>query len=178
MPSVSLNGKNALHVFVYGTLRQGEINDIALAAARHGLAAPQFVGHASVPGALYDFGDWPGLLPGRHENDGESLSTTSTMAASVGDESDSDSAHALAVNGDVYLIDPALLPILDAIEGIRDDGREAFYRDECAVSLDRRQLCCLYYPVDASSVEGRQRIECGDWVAHRHRRDRVASASG
>lgn len=36
--------------------------------------------------------------------------------------------------GDIFRIDRALLPILDEIEGIRLDGREAFYRDEVDVA--------------------------------------------
>lgn len=44
------------HVFVYGTLRRGEMNDI------HRLQpAPRFVGMAQVRGTLYDLGAYPGL---------------------------------------------------------------------------------------------------------------------
>ena len=51
------------HVFVYGTLRQGEARDI-----NRLLPAPRPVGRASVPGLLYHLGAYPGLVlgaPGR-----------------------------------------------------------------------------------------------------------------
>jgi gamma-glutamylcyclotransferase (GGCT)/AIG2-like uncharacterized protein YtfP len=43
-------------VFVYGTLRAGEINDISEAAARHDIAEPTLIGTATVRGRLFDFG--------------------------------------------------------------------------------------------------------------------------
>lgn len=46
-----------VHVFVYGTLRTGEANDI------HRLAPPpRFVGFAVVEGELFDFGRHPGIV--------------------------------------------------------------------------------------------------------------------
>jgi len=51
------------HVFVYGTLRQGEERDINCL-----LPAPRWVGFACVPGVLYHLGAYPGLVlgaPGR-----------------------------------------------------------------------------------------------------------------
>lgn len=51
------------HVFVYGTLRRGELRDINRLQP-----APRWVGPASVPGVLHDLGAYPGLLlggPGR-----------------------------------------------------------------------------------------------------------------
>ena len=50
------------HVFVYGTLRAGEANDISVAAARNGIAAPTLVGTASLRGRLFDFGSYPGMV--------------------------------------------------------------------------------------------------------------------
>ena len=47
------------HVFVYGTLRRGEVRDINRLQP-----APAFVGMASVQGVLYDLGSYPGLLLG------------------------------------------------------------------------------------------------------------------
>ena len=46
------------HVFVYGTLREGEVRDI-----NRLLPAPRRLGTARVPGALYHLGEYPGLLP-------------------------------------------------------------------------------------------------------------------
>lgn len=47
------------HVFVYGTLRRGEVNDIN---RRH--PAPNFLGLARIRGALYDLGPYPGAILG------------------------------------------------------------------------------------------------------------------
>ena len=47
------------HVFVYGTLRRGERNDIA----RY-WPLPQFVGMSSIEGCLYDLGAYPGIVLG------------------------------------------------------------------------------------------------------------------
>ena len=47
------------HVFVYGTLRRGDVRDIT-----HLQPPPVFVGMASVQGVLYNLGDYPGLLLG------------------------------------------------------------------------------------------------------------------
>jgi gamma-glutamylcyclotransferase (GGCT)/AIG2-like uncharacterized protein YtfP len=51
------------YVFVYGTLRRGEANDITRL-----LPAPIHVGQASVAGVMYDLGAYPGvrLGPGGH----------------------------------------------------------------------------------------------------------------
>lgn len=48
-----------LHVFVYGTLRRGEANDINRLQP-----APQFLGMARIRGALYDLGSYPGVILG------------------------------------------------------------------------------------------------------------------
>jgi gamma-glutamylcyclotransferase (GGCT)/AIG2-like uncharacterized protein YtfP len=47
------------HVFVYGTLRRGDVRDITRLQP-----APQFIGSGSVAGVLYDLGPYPGLLLG------------------------------------------------------------------------------------------------------------------
>ncbi|MES2955128.1 MAG: gamma-glutamylcyclotransferase family protein [Pseudomonadota bacterium] len=46
-------------VFVYGTLRRGDVRDITRLQP-----APQFAGTASVGGVLYDLGPYPGLRLG------------------------------------------------------------------------------------------------------------------
>jgi len=48
-----------LHVFVYGTLRRGEANDINRLQP-----APHYLGQARIRGALYDLGSYPGVILG------------------------------------------------------------------------------------------------------------------
>jgi gamma-glutamylcyclotransferase (GGCT)/AIG2-like uncharacterized protein YtfP len=133
------------YVFVYGTLRRGEINDLARAAARAGLPIPEYVGVASVAGRLYDFGDWPGLLP--------------------------DPAGA-AVTGDVYRIDPALLPVMDAIEEYEPQRSSCFVRRQVRLSVAGRELDCHYYPIDPAHIGDAVYTDATDWVSHRRQRGR------
>jgi gamma-glutamylcyclotransferase (GGCT)/AIG2-like uncharacterized protein YtfP len=132
------------YVFVYGTLRAGEVNDINRAAERHGIAPPQCIGAAHVNGLLFDFGAYPGL---------------------VIDE------EAGLVRGDVYRIEDALVPVLDEIEDVYPgvEGLFRAHRLHIEVELDGRrdQVDCMIYPVASGAVLGRPRIEGGDWVAHR-----------
>jgi gamma-glutamylcyclotransferase (GGCT)/AIG2-like uncharacterized protein YtfP len=50
-----------LYVFVYGTLRRGQSNDITLLAP-----PPVWVGTACVKGQLYHLGRYPGIILGGH----------------------------------------------------------------------------------------------------------------
>lgn len=72
-----------LNVFVYGTLRAGEANDIHAASPCRGIAAPELIGITTVRGRLFDFGKFPGMVL---QPDG------------------------VPVVGEVYAIDDALLP--------------------------------------------------------------------
>jgi gamma-glutamylcyclotransferase (GGCT)/AIG2-like uncharacterized protein YtfP len=134
------------HVFVYGTLRAGEANDIHLAASRHGIADPALMGIGHVNGRLYDFGSYPGLVldPG-----------------------------ADPVRGDIYRIDAALIPVLDEIEEVFPGVEGLFRSARIDVSLnhdgDEQVIDCLIYPVGENAVAGLTRIEQGDWVAYRQR---------
>ncbi|MES2975961.1 MAG: gamma-glutamylcyclotransferase family protein [Pseudomonadota bacterium] len=47
------------HVFVYGTLRRGEVNDITKLSP-----APRYVGTGMTTGTLYQMGWYPGLVLG------------------------------------------------------------------------------------------------------------------
>ncbi|GLU31652.1 gamma-glutamylcyclotransferase family protein [Trinickia caryophylli] len=136
------------HVFVYGTLREGEINDIGLAAARHAIPAPRLIGAAFVNGRLYDFGRYPGLVP---------------------------DAGAGAVRGDIYEIEDALVPVLDEIEEVYPGVDGLFKSREIEVGVAGRRLSCLFYPVGPESVAGLARIDEGDWVAYRRERDAAPS---
>jgi gamma-glutamylcyclotransferase (GGCT)/AIG2-like uncharacterized protein YtfP len=128
------------HVFVYGTLRRGEINDLAVAAARRGLPPPVHVGGASVRGTLYDFGDWPGLVA---------------------------DAAGPAVAGDVYRVEEALVSLMDEIEEVDPAGGSCFVRRTIQVEVAGGPLECWYYPIDPAHIGGAIRIAHTDWVAYR-----------
>jgi gamma-glutamylcyclotransferase (GGCT)/AIG2-like uncharacterized protein YtfP len=136
------------HVFVYGTLRAGESNDINRAAERSGIARPALIGAAYVRGRLFDFGNYPGL---------------------VLDEG------AAPVRGDVYQIEDALVPVLDEIEEVYPGVAGLFcsHRLHVRVALQdtHSDVICLMYPVSDSAVVGLPLIPNGDWVEHRARRD-------
>ena len=131
---------NAIHVFVYGTLRAGEANDLHVAAAKRGIPEPELLGTAMLHGRLYDFGAYPGLV----------LDPTGT-----------------AVRGDVYRIDAALVPVLDEIEEVYPGGDALFLREKHAVMLGSEPIECIVYPVSPSHIAGRPVITGGDWVAYR-----------
>lgn len=134
-------------VFVYGTLRAGEVNDLNTAAARHGIAAPRCLGSGTVAGRLYDFGSYPGLV--------------------------ADGA-AGAVLGDIYEVDEALVPVLDEIEEVYPGQATLFVRTTMPVARPGgAPLDCLIYPVDAAAAAALPRIENGDWVAYRRARDQA-----
>jgi gamma-glutamylcyclotransferase (GGCT)/AIG2-like uncharacterized protein YtfP len=130
-------------VFVYGTLRAGEINDIGVAALRHGLDAPRLLGRATLRGQLFDFGAYPGLVP---DEAGE------------------------PVVGDVYEIVPRLVAVLDEIEEVYPGVEGLFVARETTIEVDGAPLVCRYYPVTRDAVAGLPRIVPGDWVAYRRAR--------
>ena len=103
-----------LNMFVYGTLRRGEANDIQDVSARHGLAAPRFVGTATICGRLHDFGRFPGLVV---------------------------SSTGVPVLGEVYEIADELRAILDEIERAYPEDDTLF--DSQAVELEVGGRTCL-----------------------------------
>ncbi|SDB97716.1 gamma-glutamylcyclotransferase family protein [Paraburkholderia lycopersici] len=133
------------YVFVYGTLRAGEINDINLAADRHAIARPRHLGLTKLAGRLFDFGTYPGMVA--QAADGQST-----------------------VTGDVYEIDDALLPVLDEIEQVYPGVDGLFVSGQVNVEVQGERVACLYYPVAPAAAAGRPEIEGGDWVAHRRAR--------
>lgn len=135
-------------VFVYGTLRAGEVNDLNAAARRHGIAAPTLLGMGTVAGRLYDFGTYPGLV----------------LDAGGG-----------PVAGDIYDIAEALLPVLDEIEEVYPGQATLFVREEQHVLLNGQPVACLLYPVADAAVATLPRIDGGDWVAYRRARDHTAA---
>lgn len=134
------------NVFVYGTLRAGEPNDIRHAAASNGLTEPRLIGVTAVRGRLYDFGNYPGL---------------------VLDEAGG------PVIGDIYEIDSELVAVLDEIERAYPGIDGLFVGREITFDVAGEQVMCLYYPVAESAIQGKPQITSGDWVAYR--RSRVAN---
>ncbi|WP_028224673.1 gamma-glutamylcyclotransferase family protein [Paraburkholderia ferrariae] len=128
------------YVFVYGTLRAGEINDIHAAAERYAIARPRLVGRATVAGRLFDFGRYPGMVA---------------------------DAGASGVVGEVYEIDDALVAVLDEIEQVYPGVDGLFMAKQVSVEVDGQHVACLFYPVAHEAVHGRPEIRGGDWIAHR-----------
>lgn len=130
------------HVFVYGTLRQGEQRDI-----QRMKPAPHWVGRASVLGTLYDLGSYPGLVPARLDEAGQ-------------------------VHGEVYAICAALECQLDDIEEVGQQQSGEYCKQELVVNLERAagehpQLRCLIYVIDSARSAGLTAIASGDWVQYR-----------
>jgi gamma-glutamylcyclotransferase (GGCT)/AIG2-like uncharacterized protein YtfP len=134
----------SIYVFVYGTLRAGEINDLARAAARRGLPPASHVGAASVPGMLVDYGDWPGLIP---VDDGR------------------------RVRGDVFRVGPALLALMDEIEEYEPGKPCCFVRRTVCARLEGPGepllLHCEYYPIDPAWRATAVDVAGDDWIVHR-----------
>ncbi|MDR5804684.1 MULTISPECIES: gamma-glutamylcyclotransferase [unclassified Caballeronia] len=130
------------YVFVYGTLRAGEANDINRAAERHDLATPEYLGAAHVRGHLFDFGAYPGLVL--------------------------DDDTGAPIRGDIFRIEESLVPVLDEIEEVYPgvEGLFRSHRMHVEVELDgtRTRIDCLMYPVSAQSVAGLPKISSGDWL--------------
>ena len=132
-----------LYVFVYGSLRQGEINDLAEAAARRACAAPVWVGTGHVAGRLYDLGDYPPLVAGEPGR----------------------------VRGDVYAVDEDLLAVMDEIEEYAPGSDSLYLREAVEVEVEGRLLACHYYPVLAHRLGGAAAVPEEDWIDYRRARD-------
>lgn len=122
-------------VFIYGTLRRGERNDITQLKPE-----PCYVGHAALAGTLYHLGAYPGLL----------LAGANSAATDV--------------VGEVYAIAPALEARLDEIEGILPQGGGEYAKRECLVELAGQLIACLVYEINPERLHGRPVIADGDWV--------------
>ena len=130
------------HVFVYGTLRQGEQRDI-----RRMKPVPHWVGRASILGTLYDLGSYPGLVPGCPGEAGP-------------------------VHGEVYAISAELERQVDEIEEVGPQQSGEYLKQELMVNLDsvavaQHPLRCLVYVIDSARSVGLNAIVGGDWAQHR-----------
>lgn len=125
---------------MYGSL----LPPLAPAELHGSLAALRPLGRATLRGALYDLGEYPGAVP--------------------------DAASASWIEGEVFELprDPALLARLDAYEEFAPEQpeRSPFARVRCRVALARGgELECWVYAW-RRDPRGTPRIASGDWRAH------------
>lgn len=129
------------YLFVYGTLRDDPAHEMYRVLARQA----EFVGDGSLPGRLYDFGEYPGAI-----------------------KVDSDAG---AVVGEVYrLKNPEVtLPHLDEYEGCGPTDRPPFefVREASKVRLkDGNAVLCWVYFYNRAPIKGRL-IPSGDYAQFR-----------
>ncbi|MET0311829.1 MAG: gamma-glutamylcyclotransferase family protein [Burkholderiaceae bacterium] len=129
MPEATLPASR--HVFVYGTLRRGGDNDITRLQP-----APRFIGTGSIPGAMYHFGRYPGVLLGREGS----------------------------VLGEVYAITPELEQTLDEIEELYPQQTNEYFKRDIKVRVGDEEIACIVYEINPSYVDGKPLIASGDWV--------------
>lgn len=132
----------ARHVFVYGTLRRGDDNDITRL-----LPSPQYVGDAVIQGLMYHLGAYPGVI---------------LVQPPAGQEG----VTALII-GEVYAIQPALEAKLDEIEMIYPQQRDEYFKRQIQVAVGGLSLTCIVYEINPAYVENKPVIGSGDWVRDR-----------
>lgn len=130
------------HVFVYGTLCQGEQRDINKLNPH-----PEFMGESCVRGTLYDLGTYPGIVLG-----GQGAVRGEVYRISAALES--------------------LLDEIEEVWPQQTGEyakREVQVELNGAGNYDRNThaMPCLVYEVAASRTEGKPVIESGDWVQYR-----------
>jgi gamma-glutamylcyclotransferase (GGCT)/AIG2-like uncharacterized protein YtfP len=134
---------SARHVFVYGTLRRGDDNDITRLHP-----PPRHVGNAVIAGTMYHLGAYPGVIlaqPGAGR----------------------DGATAGGIMGEVYAIEPALEAKLDEIEMIYPQQRDEYFKRHIEVTVGGQRVDCIVYEINPAYVLGRPVIVSGDWVLDR-----------
>ena len=132
------------HVFVYGTLRRGDVRDITRLRP-----APQFVGMASVAGVLYDLGPYPGVVLG-----GPARVTGEVYAISAELERQLDVIEEVWPQQTGEYRKQAVRVLLDQPQALSGAG-----------ALD-----CLVYEINPSCAVGQPVITGGDWLDHLRQR--------
>ena len=122
------------HVFVYGTLRRGDVRDITRLQP-----APVFVGMGNVAGVLYDLGPYPGLLLG-----GECRVTGEVYAISAELERQLDEIE----------------EVWPQQTGEYSKRKVTVQMDDVPASAGR---VCLVYEINAARLVGCAEITSGDW---------------
>lgn len=128
------------HVFVYGTLRRGDVRDITRLRP-----APQFVGLTSVAGVLYDLGPYPGVVLG-----GPARVTGEVYAISAELERQLDVIEEVWPQQTGEYRKQAVRVLLDQPQALSG-----------AVALD-----CLVYEINPARAAGQAVITGGDWLNH------------
>lgn len=134
----------ARYVFVYGTLRRGDDNDITRL-----LPSPRYVGNTVIAGVMYHLGDYPGVILAQPPVD-------------------HDGVMGLIV-GEVYAIQPALEAKLDEIEMIYPQQRDEYFKRDIQVTVAGQRLDCIVYEINAAYVQNKPVIGSGDWVKDRNK---------
>ena len=128
------------HVFVYGTLRRGDVRDITQLQP-----PPVFVGMASVQGVLYNLGTYPGLLLG-----GEGRVTGEVYAISAELERQLDSIE-------------EVWPQPTGEYSKREVEVQLRQHKASHEAPDAVGVFCLVYEIDLACARGRPVILGGDW---------------
>jgi len=100
--------------------------------------APRYLGMGAVRGCLYRIDWYPGLALGGTE--------------------------AVDVVGEVYEITAELEAVLDEIEQILPGDESEYFKREHPIAVDGRTYSCLVYEINPDRLQGRDRIEHGDWI--------------
>jgi gamma-glutamylcyclotransferase (GGCT)/AIG2-like uncharacterized protein YtfP len=131
------------HVFVYGTLRRGDVRDITRLRP-----APRFVGMASVAGVLYDLGPYPGVVLGG--------------AGRVRGE-------VYAISAELERQLDAIEEVFPQRTGEYSKQEASVVLDESSLSTagEAAQLQCRVYEINPTRVVGKKVIPSGDWLEGR-----------
>ena len=132
----------ARYVFVYGTLRRGDDNDITRL-----LPSPQYVGDSAIAGVMYHLGAYPGVILAQLPGDPEGATGQ--------------------IIGEVYAIEPALEAKLDEIEMIYPQPRDEYFKRDIQLTVGGQRLDCIVYEINPAYVANRPVIGSGDWVKDR-----------
>ena len=127
------------HVFVYGTLRRGESNDITLLAP-----APSFIGLARIEGVMHHLGAYPGVRLGPGA---EVLGEVYAIHPDVERRLDEIEMILPEPTGE-YLKRELLVELLEPNGTVQS-------------------LACIVYEISPAHAAGRPLIASGDWVAHK-----------
>ena len=132
------------YVFVYGTLRRGDDNDITRLAP-----PPHFVGKATIAGVMYHLGAYPGVVLAK---------PTNRVSDTIGSGT---------VVGEVYAIEPELEFVLDEIEELYPQQKNEYFKRSIEAAVGLARLNCIVYEINPAYVADKPIIASGDWIRDR-----------